>query len=157
MTDLDLSKHGIDASQLAIRADEIHEFNRFLSGLFSDMRPSGETQRLLFGQILHASWNMRIARREEATVILQYGVASNSLKLISLFYVRTERELHKSMAALRELQTELAYRATLAGDEAGPLPGIPPLVRSAHVHKLVRTTIGSGALRQAPNQNHSSA
>src|SRR5450432_645115 len=118
MTDLDPRKHGIDGSQLAIRADEINEFNRFLSGLYEDMKPSGETQRLLFAQILHASWNMRIARREEAIVILKFGLTADSLKPISVFYSRSEREFHKAMSALRDLQTELAYRATLASHDS---------------------------------------
>ena len=142
MTNLDLSKHGIDASQLAIRADEIDEFNRFLSGLFEDLRPTGEIQRSLFGQILHACWNMRIARREEAKILLADGPAASSLKPILQFYVKSEREYHKALTALSELQTELAYRATLSSEQATPLPDIPPLVRTAHVHRLVRTTLG---------------
>ena len=149
MTDLDPRKHGIDASQLAIRADEITEFNRVLNGLFDDLRPSGELQRLLFGQILHACWNMRIARREEAKILLEYGPAAASLKPILQFYSKSERGYHKSIASLRELQTELSYRVTLAGDQTSPLPNVPPLVRTAHVHKLVRATFAS----KPPMQN----
>ena len=150
MTDLDPRKHGIDASQLAIRADEITEFNRVLTGLFDDLRPSGEIQRLLFGQILHACWNMRIGRREEAKILLEYGPAASSLKPILQFYSKSERQYHKAIASLRELQTELAYRATLAGDQTSPLPNVPPLVRTAHVHKLVHATLASKPPMQNP-------
>lgn len=148
MTDLDPRKHGIDSTQLAIRADEINEFNRFLAGLFDDLRPNGESQRLLFGQILHAVWNMRIARREEAKILLASGPSATALKPVSQFYTRAERQYHKASAALRDIQTELAYRATLAGEQEIPLPEIPPLVRTAQVHKLVRTTIGSKVWNQ---------
>lgn len=148
MTDLDPRKHGIDASQLAIRADEINEFNRFLTGLFDDMRPAGEIQRLLFGQILHAAWNMRIARRAEAKILLADGPAAPGLKPVSQFYTRAEREFHKASNALCDIQTELAYRATLAGEQNVPLPDIPPLVRTAQVHKLVRSTTNDKTLLQ---------
>ena len=151
-TDLDPRKHGIDATQLAIRADEIHEFNRFLNGLHDDLRPCGETQRILFGQILHACWNMRIARREEAKILHEYGPAASSLKPILQFYARSEREYHKAVISLRDLQTELAYRATLAGETASPLPALPPLVRTAQVHKLVRFTLACQLPLRAASQ-----
>ena len=142
MIELDSSKHGIDAAQLAIRADEIHEFNRFLRGLYEDLRPAGELQRMLFGQILHAGWNLRIGRREEASILLAFGPAHASLKTVLQFITRAERELHKSLAALRELQTELAYRATLAAEDDDEMPNLPPLVRTAHVHRQVRASLG---------------
>jgi len=149
MTDLDPRKHGIDPTQLAIRANEISEFNRFLNGLFDDMRPSGEIQRILFGQILHANWNMRIVRREEAIIILESGAAAPALKIISQSYTRYERSFYKAVGELRNIQTELAYRATLAGEQCVPIPDIPPLVRTAHVHKLVRSTIGRKTLSES--------
>ena len=138
MTDLDSRKHGISASQLAIHPDEIFEFNQFLAGLFEDMRPSGEIQRLLFGQILHASWNMRLARKAEAKLLLESGPADQGLKAISQFYLRCDRAFYRAVAELRNMQTELAYRLTLASDQRTGLPDIPPLVRTALVHKQVR-------------------
>lgn len=146
MTDLDPRKHGIDESQLAIRPHETHEFNRFLAGLFLDMRPSGEIQRLLFGQILHASWNIRIARIEEARILLESGPAAPALKAVSQFLLKSERAFFKAVSELRDIQTELAYRATLAGTQDAPLPDIPPLVRTALVHKQVRGTTGKKTL-----------
>jgi hypothetical protein len=159
MTDLDPRKHGIDASQLAIHPHEILEFNRFLSGLYDDMRPSGEIQRLLFGQILYASWNMRLARIEEAKILLELGAAAAALKAISQFYSKSERAFYKAVSELRNIQTELAYRATLANSQDVPLPDIPPLVRTAQVHKQVRSTTGNRTLLQTWNRirlNHSS-
>ncbi len=137
-TDLDSRKHGIGASQLAVRPEEIHEFNRCLAGLYADMRPSGEIQRLLFGLILHANWNMRIARIEEAKILLETGPAAPTLKALSQFYSKSERAFYKAVSELRAIQTELAYRATLADEQDAPLPDIPPLVRTALVHKQVR-------------------
>jgi hypothetical protein len=148
MTDLDPRKHGISASQLAIRPEEILEFNRFLHGLYDDMRPSGELQRLLFGQILHACWNMRLARQAEAEILLESGPAAPSLRAISQFYSKSERAFYKAVSELRSMQTELAYRATLAGDQDTPLPDIPPLVRTAQVHKQVRSVTGAKTLLQ---------
>ncbi|HEY3743918.1 MAG TPA: hypothetical protein VGL53_28940 [Bryobacteraceae bacterium] len=152
MTDLDPRKHGIDESQLAIRPHEIHEFNRFLAGLFLDMRPSGEIQRLLFGQILHASWNIRIARIEEAKILLASGPAAPALRAVSQFLQRSERAFFKAVAELRNMQTELAYRATLAATQDAPLPDIPPLVSTALVHKQVRSTTGKRTLIETWNQ-----
>jgi hypothetical protein len=152
MTDLDSRKHGIGASELAVRPEEIHEFNRCLAGLYADMRPSGEIQRLLFGQILHACWNLRIARKAEAEILIESGPASPSLKAISQFYSKSERAFYKAVSELRSIQTELAYRATLASAEDAPIPDIPPLVRTAHVHKQVRAVTGAKTLLQTLRQ-----
>ena len=159
MTDLDPRKHGIDAAQLAIRADEIDEFNRFLNGLCEDLRPAGELQRVLFGQILHACWNMRIARREEAKILLEAGPAAPALKSILQFYASAQREYHKAIKALRESQTELAYRATLATEQGTPLPNTPSLVRTAHVHRQVRAATVTKPINQTWKEirlNHTS-
>ena len=140
MTDLLLNprKHGIDAAQLAIHPEEVLEFNQLLEGLHLDMRPNGETQRLLFGQILHATWNMRIARKHEAQALLVSGPASKNVQAITKFYLIYERTFHRAIAELRSLQTEFAYRATLADEEDSSLPDVPPLVRTSEVHKQVR-------------------
>jgi hypothetical protein len=143
MTNLDPRKHGIADSELAIRPDEIAEFNFFLAGLFTDLRPSGEIQRQIFGQILHASWNMRLARKQEAQILLSLGIAHPSLKAVAQFYRACQREFYKATAELRHMQTELAYRATLAHDQNAQMPDIPPLVRTAEVHKQVRATTGN--------------
>jgi len=145
---LDSRKHGIDAAQLAIHPDEINEFNRLLEGLHDDMRPSGEIQRILFGQILHSAWNMRIARKHQAQALLNSGPAGKAVETIARFYLSTERTFHRAMKELRELQTELAYRATLSGVERTSLPDVPPLVRTAMVHKQVRRHAGTPVFRQ---------
>ncbi len=152
MTDLLLNsrKHGIDAAQLAIHPEEIFEFNQLLEGLYADMRPNGETQRLLFGQILHAFWNMRIARKHEAQALLISGPLNKNVQALSKFYATNERTFHRATAELRNLQTEFAYRATLAqADEAG-LPDVPPLVRTSDVHKQVRRMAGAQLLLKRP-------
>lgn len=140
MTQLNLNsrKHGIDAAQLAIHPEEIFEFNLFLDGLYDDMRPSGETQRLLFGQILHAAWNMRIARKHEAEELLASGPLNPKVQALSKFYTLNERAFHRAINELRSLQTEFAYRATLAEADGTALPNVPPLVRTAEVHRRVR-------------------
>jgi hypothetical protein len=142
MTDLDPRKHGIDESQLAIRPEEIHQFNRSLAGLYDDMRPSGEIQRILFGQILHANWNMRIARQSQARLLLDAGPTAIGLKAVSHFYSNSERAFYRALSELRNIQTELAYRATLAGSQDQAIPDLPPLVRTAQVNKQVRAIVG---------------
>jgi len=150
--DLDPRKHGLDASQLAVRPDEAAEFNRFLAGLFDDMRPSGELQRLLFGQIVYASWNMRISRKSEAALLLEHGPVAQNLKPVSQFYTRNERAFYKAVTELRNLQTELAYRATLSSDQDIEIPDVPPLVRTAQVHKQLRATTGDRTILQTWNR-----
>ena len=135
---LDSRKHGIDAAQLAIHPDETYEFNQLLEGLYDDMRPNGETQRLLFGQMLHAAWNMRIARKHEAQHLLLHGPTGKELAAISRFYLNYERTFYRAFNELRTLQTEFAYRVTLARTEHTELPDVPPLVRTAIVHRQVR-------------------
>ena len=145
---LDSRKHGIDAAQLAIHPHEVHEFNQLLEGLCDDMRPTGETQRLLFGQILHAAWNMRIARKHEAQALLESGPAGKTLQTVTKFYQLNERAFYRAMAELRNLQTEFAYRVTLAERERTSLPDVPPLVRTAEVHKQVRIAARAPAARR---------
>ena len=144
---LNSRKHGIDAAQLAIHQHEFEEFNQLLEGLYLDMRPNGETQRLLFGQILHAIWNMRIARKHEAQALLASGPLNKDVQALTKFYLTYERAFHRAVAELRSLQTEFAYRATLAQVEHTGLPDVPPLVRTSQVHKQVRLVAGTPALR----------
>ena len=138
-------KHGIDAAQLAIHPEEVLEFNEILEGLFDDLRPNGELQRLLFGQVLHAHWNMRIARKKQAQLLLATGPMSKDIQALSKFFTAAERSFHKALAELRAMQTEFAYRVTLAQAQDRPLPNVPPLVRTSEVHKQVRRVIGSPA------------
>ena len=136
---LDSRKHGIDAAQLAIHPEETHEFNQLLEGLYADMRPNGEAQRILFGQILHAVWNLRIGRKYEARHLLEHGPVGKQLADIMRFCRTYERTYYRAVDELRTLQTEFAYRVTLARCEnSATLPDVPPLVRTALVHKLVR-------------------
>lgn len=152
MTDLLLNsrKHGIDSAQLAIHPEEVFEFNQLLEGLYADMRPNGETQRLLFGQILHAFWNMRIARKHEAQALLASGPLNKNVQALSKFYATNERTFHRATSELRNLQTEFAYRATLAQAEQSGLPDVPPLVRTSEVHKQVRRMAGAQLLLKRP-------
>jgi hypothetical protein len=145
---LNSRKHGIDAAQLAIHPEEIDEFNELLEGLSTDLRPNGEVQRLLFGQILHASWNMRIARKHEAQALLTVGPMSKSLLQLTKFYLNSERTFYRAMQELRGLQTEFAYRVTLAQVEHTGLPDVPPLVHTSKVHRQVHLIAGAPALRQ---------
>lgn len=145
---LDPRKHGIDSAQLAIHPEEIEEFNQLLEGLHDDMRPNGEVQRLLFGQILHAAWNMRIARKHEAQALLESGPLSKALQTIAKFYLSNDRAFYRAMKELRSLQTEFAYRVTLARAEQTSLPDVPPLVHTSIVHRQVRLIAGAPALRQ---------
>jgi hypothetical protein len=124
---------------LAIRPEDIDEFNQFLTGLFDDLRPTGEMQRFLFGQILHAAWNMRLARKQEAQeLIARADCASKVARAIAIQYRQHERSFFHAMKELRELQTEHAYRATLANEQDSALPDVPPLVRTSQVHRQVR-------------------
>ena len=144
---LNSRKHGIDAAQLAIHPHEIDEFNQFLEGLCEDMRPNGETQRLLFGQILHAAWNMRIGRKYEAQALLTAGPLNKDVQALTKFYMTYERAFHRAMVELRALQTEFSYRATLASAERTCLPDVPPLVQTAKVHKQVRSALKTPDIR----------
>jgi hypothetical protein len=140
---LNSRKHGIDAAQLAIHPEEIDEFNQLLEGLSADLRPTGEVQRILFGQILHASWNMRIARKHEAQALLESGPMNKNVQTIAKFYLSSERAFFRAMHELRNLQNEFAYRATLAEAEETDLPDVPPLVQTSIIHRQVRQTTGS--------------
>jgi len=112
---LDPRKHGIGPTELAVRPEEIDEFNQFLEGMFNDYRPAGEAQRLMFGQILHASWNMRIARQLEAqALICCTSVEFKDLQSILRFLRQNERTFVRATKDLRNLQIEVARRETLA-------------------------------------------
>ena len=123
--------------------------SQLLEGLYVDMRPNGETQRLLFGQILHSVWNMRIARKHQAQVLLASGPLHKDIQTLAKFYNNCERAFHRAVSELRSLQTEFAYRATLADTERSEMPDVPPLVRTAEVHRQVRIFAGTRRSRAA--------
>jgi hypothetical protein len=84
--------------------------------------------------------------------LTRIGPGGSSLKAISQLYSRSERALFKALSELRNIQTELAYRTTLSNAQDAPLPDLPPLVRTALVHKQARATTADRTILQTWNR-----
>ena len=87
---------------------------------------------------------MRIAGEHEAQALLAGGPMNKDVQALSKFFVHQPTFL----SPRRNLQRELAYRATLADTKGSDLPDVPPLVRTAEVHRKVRLVAGNPALRR---------
>ena len=146
-------KHGLNARDLVIRAEEFEEFDLLRSSLEADLQPQGALEHDLFGQLVHASWNLRRVRRLESDLACgpQDRLADDSCeKAFNRFarhHARFERSYFRCLRELRVLQTNRALRDQLQ-------LVIPALASIREMSKRTRTTSSISSLphrRPQPN------
>jgi hypothetical protein len=134
--------HGLCGKQLHV-ADE--EKTRILTSLRaaleSELQPRGEMELIHFEAIIHAQWNIRRCRMNEA-VYLSLGPDAfldrdtrAALKTLSIYTSRHERALHKATKELQALQIERMVRTNYGDDEDGVEPS--PLIETVRVRRTL--------------------
>jgi hypothetical protein len=133
--------HGLTARDLIIAADEREEFQAFLSGYQTDVKPQGAIQHTLFDELVGAAWNLRRIRRMESALcpdtasyqdLMKDEELQEKLDRLARHKTRIERTFHRSLKELKALQTNALIQATLP---ANIRQHIPPLCKATEISK----------------------
>jgi hypothetical protein len=113
-------RHGLNSATLFIPADCQEEFLGLHQSLFAEIRPVGELQAQFFEQLVHASWNINIARRLLAAALAQMD--DRKIANANRYVNQYERSFARALKEIKALQTDLALRAV---DENEPIADLP--------------------------------
>jgi len=134
-------KHGLTARDLVVRAGETEEFNHLRASLQEEIQPQGALEHDLFGQLVHAAWNLRRVRRLEADLSrgphdrLADDSSEKAFNRFARYHARFERSYFRCLRELRALQTNRALRAQL---QPQPQPADVPALAS--IRELTKRT-----------------
>ncbi len=123
-------KHGLNARDLVIRADESEEFRLLQGDLQAELQPQGALEQDFFGQLLHAAWNLRRVHRLEADLArgphdrLADDSCEKAFNRFARHHARFERSYFRCLRELHALQTNRALRAQLQPQPAAALPSL---------------------------------
>ena len=121
-------KHGLSARHLFIPADRQDEFNEMYLAYLKELQPLGEIQAAHFEQLIHALWNLNIARELHAVALsqLDHKQIASAARYLGQF----ERSFAKALKILKDEQTDFALRAV---PENEPISGLPA---ACHIAKI---------------------
>ena len=136
--------HGLCSRQLHIVDDEEAAiFESLRAALSGELRPAGELELIHFEAILHAQWNRRRCRMNEAKLLASGpdpfldAETRAALKTLTIYMSRHDRALQRALKDLKALQNERAMRTNFASG-AGDDDGEPsPLVETARVRRTL--------------------
>ena len=139
--------HGLCSRQLHLAdAGEAAIFASLHDALSSQLAPAGELELMHFDTIIHARWNLRRCRMNEANLLgsvpdpfLDPAVGA-ALKTLTIYTSRHERAFHRALKELKALQTERAIRTNLAAN-AEP----SPLIETSRVRRTLLAEIATKA------------
>jgi hypothetical protein len=117
---LNARKHGLSSQTLFIPPDRNDEFKELYTEYYNELRPIGPIQTDYFEQLIHARWNLHIARELHARAL--YDLNEPKIATAARYIVQFERSFAKAHKALKEEQTDLALRALPENEPIAPLP-----------------------------------
>ena len=112
--------HGLSAATIFIPEDREEEFKETYTTYFDEIKPIGEIQMAYFEQLVHAVWNLNIARR--LLVRALHEIDDKKIASANRYVAQYERAFAKSHKALKEEQTDLALRAFPENEPIADLP-----------------------------------
>ena len=130
-------KHGLSSRHLFVPADRLDEFNSMHRAYLHELQPLGEVQAAHFEQLIHALWNLNLARELHAISLsqLDHKQISNAARYLAQF----EGSFAKALKMLKDEQTDFALRAA---PENEPIAGLPAACRiekiAAHATRLAQ-------------------
>ncbi len=140
--------HGLCSRQLHIADDEEAAiFACLQSALAAQLVPVGELELLHFEAIIHAQWNLRRCRMNEANLLgstpdpYKDPETRAALKTLATYTSRHERAFQKASQQLKALQNERAARTNFAGCETAP----SPLVETNRIRRALLAEIRAKA------------
>ena len=113
-------QHGLSSATLFIPAERNDEFKALYSEYYDELRPIGVIQTDYFEQLIHARWNLHIARELHARAL--YNMDEPKIATAARYLAQFERSFAKAHQALKQEQTDLALRALPQNEPIAALP-----------------------------------
>ena len=141
--------HGLCSRQIHLAdAGEAAVFASLQTALSAELVPLGELELLHFEAIVHAQWNLRRCRMNEANLLgatpdpFKDPETRAALKTLATYTSRHERAFHRALQHLKSLQNERAARTNFEGCcETGP----SPLVETTRIRRALLSEIRAKA------------
>ena len=113
-------QHGLSSATIFIPEERAEEFKLTYTAYFEEIRPIGEIQMTYFEQLVHAIWNLNIAR--QLLVIALHEMDDKKIANANRYVAQYERSFSKAHKAIKEEQTDLALRALPENEPIADLP-----------------------------------
>ena len=113
-------RHGLSSATIFIPEERAEEFKHTYTAYFDEIRPIGELQITYFEQLIHAIWNLNIAR--QLLVIALHEMDDRKISNANRYLAQYERAFSKAHKAIKEEQTDLALRAIPENEPIADLP-----------------------------------
>ena len=113
-------KHGLSAASIFIPPGREDEFKSLYTHFFDEIRPVGPLQAEYFEQLIHARWNLGLAREFHARALAEMD--EKKIASAARYLGQFERAFAKAHKALKDEQTDLALRAIPENEPIADLP-----------------------------------
>ena len=113
-------QHGLSAATIFIPPAREDEFKAMFSAYYDEIKPIGEIQSTYFEQLIHAAWNLNIAR--QLLVIALHEMDDKKIANANRYIAQYERSFAKAHYAIKDEQTDLALRAIAENEPIADLP-----------------------------------
>ena len=113
-------RHGLSATSIFIPPDREQDFKSTFACYYDEIKPIGEMQMSYFEQLVHAAWNLHIAR--ELLVIALHQMDDKKISSANRYVAQYERSFSKAHKAIKDEQTDLALRAIPENEPIADLP-----------------------------------
>jgi hypothetical protein len=129
-------KHGLYSSQLVMPGEDPAALDALKADLRAEHQPATTTEELLVNEIAEHFWRIRRYRRMEAASLalpdeLLVIALTKHFALYQRFMSASERGLHKSLTALRQLQKDRGFVPHIAETPSHPAVCEPPKAAKA--------------------------
>lgn len=113
-------KHGLSSASIFIPPGREDEFKELYTDFFNEVRPVGPLQAEYFDQLIHARWNLGLAREFHARALAEMD--EKKIASAARYLGQFERAFAKAHKALKDEQTDLALRAVPENEAIADLP-----------------------------------
>jgi hypothetical protein len=127
---LNSRRHGLASRELCVPPSRHAEFAQMEDDYFRDIRPTGPVQLAFFAQLVHAVWNLRVAREFHARAFAAADFPN--VDRLLRYITKWERSFEKALKALQAEQENMALRAIGENEPIAQLPVTCPVRKIAN-------------------------
>ena len=113
-------RHGLSSATIFIPEGRNDEFKDMFATYFDEIKPIGEIQAAYFEQLVHAVWNLNLAR--QLLVGAFQDMDDKKISNANRYIAQYERSFSKAHRALQDEQTNLALRTIPENEPIADLP-----------------------------------
>lgn len=123
-------KHGLSSDHLYLAEGQLQDFQALWQQYWTDICPATEIQLEFFERLVHAKWNINIARELHAAAL--HTGDFRQIAATQGYLHRWERSFDKALKAIRADQADFALRAIPENEAIGTLPTTCPIAPVTH-------------------------